>query len=175
MNAWLENTKGVNFHMKKLITVLLTSMLLITSKAYAAETLKEANTVYAKGDYALAVKLYTQLALKGEVEAQSWLAIMHDVGLGVPQDYAEAVKWYKLAAEQGHGNSQAILGLKYSSGQGVPQDVVKGHMWLNLAAAQDVAHARDVRTTEEKSMTPQQIAQAQKLASECLARKYKGC
>jgi TPR repeat protein len=161
--------------MKKPITSLLTAMLLIASSAYAAGTLKDAKVAYAKGDFALAIKLYTPLALKGDVDSQWSLGLMHDVGQGVPQDYAEATKWYKLAAEQGHIKSQAILGLMYSIGQGVPKDIIKCHMWLNLAAAQGDAHASDMRRTEEKSMTPQQIAQAQKLASECLARNYKGC
>ena len=161
--------------MKKLITALLTVMLLIASIAYAADSLKDAEIEYTKGNFLKAIKLYKPLALKGNVDAQWKLGLMHDVGQGFPQDYTEAAKWYKLAAERGHINSQAILGVMYSMGQGVPQDIIKCHMWLNLAAAQGDAHASDIRRTEEKSMTPQQIAQAQKLASECLAKNYKGC
>ncbi|CAN1520768.1 Sel1-like repeat [Methylophilaceae bacterium] len=161
--------------MKKLITSLLTTLLLIANIAYAAGTLKDAEVAYAKKDYGKAVKIYTQLALQGDVDSQKTLALLYDHGIGVPQDYAEAFKWYKLAGEQGNSNSQALLGMYYSMGQGVVQNHVKAHMWLNLAAAQDEPYARDIKETEEKIMTPQQIAEAQKLAKECLARKYKGC
>ena len=32
---------------------------------------------------------------RGDVGSQSFLAIMYEHGVGVPQDYAEAVKWYR--------------------------------------------------------------------------------
>jgi len=60
----------------------------------------------------------------------------------------------------------------YEHGQGVPQDYVSAHMWLNLAAtsrATDPA-ARDEAAKERDmlaaKMTPAQIAEAQRLASE---------
>lgn len=59
-------------------------------------------------------------------------------------------------------------------GHGVRQDYVTAHMWLNLAAARGWP-AEAGRDDVAKKMTPQQIADAQKRARECLARKYKGC
>ena len=89
----------------------------------------------------------------------------------MPQDYAKAVAWYRKAAEQGHANGQYALGLSYVNGQGVPQDYVRAHMWFNLAAsgASD-ASIRDKsvmgRNLVAAMMTPAQIAEAQRMASE---------
>jgi hypothetical protein len=100
---------------------------------------------------------------------------MYGNGKGVPQDYAEAVKWYKLAAAQGNAYAQYNLGAMYELGQGVPMDDVRAHMWLNLAAAKGEADAVKGRDIVASKMTPQQMAEAQKLARECQARNYKGC
>ncbi len=98
--------------------------------------------------------------------AQFYLGVMYDNGQGVPQDYAEAVKWYRLAAEQGYASAQNNLGAKYTMGEGVPQDYAQAHMWFNLAGAQGEIQAAENQDIVAKSMTPAQIAEAQKLASE---------
>jgi TPR repeat protein len=63
----------------------------------------------------------------------------------------------------------------YARGQGVLQDSVKAHMWFNLAAAKGDADGAHNRDSLAKRMTPQQIAEAQKMARDCLARNLKGC
>ena len=60
-------------------------------------------------------------------------------------------------------------------GQGVPMDDVRAHMWFNLAAVKGDADAVKNRDIAAKNMTPQQMAEAQKLARECQARNFKGC
>ena len=91
------------------------------------------------------------------------------------QDYAEAVKWYRLAAAQGNAIAQANLGLMYTNGQGVVQDYARAHMWFNLGAAKSNAVAVKNRDLVAKRMTPQQIAEAQKMARDCLARNFRAC
>ncbi len=81
-------------------------------------------------------------------------------------DYDEAARWYRRAAEQGHADGQFNLGLKYANGDGVPQDYVQAHMWFSLAGAQGRNQAAKNRDIVAKSMTPAQIAEAQKLARE---------
>ena len=63
----------------------------------------------------------------------------------------------------------------YHRGMGVPKDIVQGHMWLNLAASglsPDEKRDRAVRKREKiaESMTPAQIAQAQRGAAEWLEK-----
>ncbi len=62
----------------------------------------------------------------------------------------------------------------YYNGHGVPQGYVQAHMWFNLAAArydtifQSKPHdlAASNRNRVAAKMTPEQIAEAQKLARE---------
>ena len=87
------------------------------------------------------------------------------------QDYQEAVRWYRLAAEQGFASAQSNLGVMYDHGQGVPKDYVLAHMWMNLAAAKGVKEAVEGRDLLEKSMTLDELAEAQRLAREWQAKR----
>lgn len=111
-----------------------------------------------------AIKFYRREAEQGKAYAQFNLGKMYAKGKDVPQDDLEAVKWYRKAAEQGHGSAQNNLGVKYSKGEGVLQDYVQAYMWFSLAEAKRIAVGRKNRDEIEKLMTPEQIAEAQKLA-----------
>jgi len=75
-----------------------------------------------------------------------------------------------MAAEQGVAAAQGMLGTIYNLGQSVPQDYVQAHLWANLAASssQGEDHQRyaKVRDLVGKQMTPDQTAEAQRLARE---------
>jgi uncharacterized protein len=126
-------------------------------------------------DYAEAAKWYKLAAVQGYAIAQNNLGFMYDNGRGVAQDYAEAAKWFKLAAAEGYSLAQLNLGLAYQLGKEVVQDDVKAHMWFNLAASKGRIDAVSLRDRLAIKMTAEQIAQAQKLATECSARNFKGC
>ena len=102
----------------------------------------------------------------GLADAQFNLGFGTGNGEGVAQDYSEAMKWYHLAAAQGLADAQFNLGLMYANGQGVPQDDISAHLWLNLAASQGDEDARKYRDLVSARMTPDQIAEAQRLARE---------
>ena len=55
------------------------------------------------------------------------------------------------------------------------QDYTRAHMWFNLAAVTGDSVSVKNRDIVAKRMTPQQIAEAQKLARECQARNFKNC
>ena len=126
-------------------------------------------------DDAQAVKWYRLAAQQGDVVAQSNLGAMYSNGRGVVQDYAEAIKWFRLGAQQGYAPAQYNLGVMYYDGQGVVQDYVKAHSWYNLSAIKGDATSVKSRDIVAKRMTPQQIAEAQKLARDCQAQNFKGC
>jgi TPR repeat protein len=112
-----------------------------------------------------------RLAEQGDVGAQFLLGLMYEHGRGVPQDETEAVRWYRLAANQGFAVAQSNLGVMYRNGRGVPQDDVAAHMWLDLATgAQSSRYERDLYVTLRDDvaagMTPEQIAEAQRLTRE---------
>ena len=71
--------------------------------------------------------------------------------------------------------AQINVNLLYFTGQGVVQDYVRAHMWWNLAAVTGDSVPVENRDIAAKRMTPQQIAEAQKLARECQARNFKNC
>ena len=112
------------------------------------------------------MKWYRLAADQGNASAQFNLGVMYAKGEGVPQDYAEAVKWFRLAADQGDAMAQFNLGVMYAKGQGVPQDYVLAHMWFNLSAAQGDEDAVKNRDIAAGQMTPDQLAEAQRLARE---------
>ncbi len=125
---------------------------------------------YQRGDYATALKFWRPLAEKGGANAQYNLGVMYRSGQGVKQDDAEAVKWYRKAAGRGNANAQNSLGVMYGNGQGVPLDDVLAYMWFNLAAAQGHENAKESRDRVASKMTPDQIAEAQRMAREWMAK-----
>jgi len=73
---------------------------------------------------------------------------------------------YRVGAEKGDASAQFSLGYMYEIGQGVPQDYVQAYMWFNLAAARGTKGAAAWIERIAARMTPAQVAEAQKLASE---------
>jgi TPR repeat protein len=104
-------------------------------------------------------------AQKNEMHSQAVLGRAYLLGAGgLPRDMREFVHWTRRAAVQGERAAQATLGRAYIDGVGVPQDYVQAHMWFNLAAARGVGAAAKQRDEVAGKMTPDQIAEAQKLA-----------
>ena len=122
-------------------------------------------------NFAKAVKWYRRAAEQDLSAAQFSLGDMYREGQGVRQNYTTAAKWHRLAAEQGHASAQHDLGVMYHNGQGVGQDHVQAHMWLNLSSFSfPPGELRDKsvqgRDATAKLMTPDQVAEAEKLARE---------
>ena len=90
-----------------------------------------------------------------------------------------ATQWFRRAAEQGHAKAQVSLGGMYSLGKGVPENYVYAYMWVSIAASfgnKYVVELRNLlRNLVKEGMTPSQIAEAQKLARECVRKAYKDC
>ncbi len=81
-------------------------------------------------------------------------------------DYDAALQEFLPLAEQGHGQAQVNLGIMYSQGQGVSKDYVTAYMWYTLAASQGDDRAEEFKAHLEKSMTLEQLAEAQRLVRE---------
>ena len=129
-------------------------------------------------DYSKTLKWYKLSVEQGNSWAQYNLGAMYNSGEGVEQDRLQAVKLFRLAAEQGYIDAQYNLGAAYNNGQAVPQDYVRAHMWVNIATSGNSKKSEnyaEVRDSIAKKMTPDQIAEAQKRASACVAKNYKGC
>lgn len=86
------------------------------------------------------------------------------------KDYEEGVKWFLLAAQQGYVDAQIALGNFYYLGNGVPQDYAQAFAWLSMAADQGNQEAVKFYSDLLKVMTPEQIAEGQRLAREYAAK-----
>jgi len=136
--------------------------------------------MYEKGhgvaqDYAEAVRWYHQAAQQGDARAQCKLGFLYANGKGVARDYKESVRWVRLAAAQGDVDAHYNLGVHFVRGIGVSQNLIKAHMWFDIAAVSSDAIPLRNRELVAAKMTPQQISEAQNLASECQARNFKNC
>lgn len=118
-------------------------------------------------NYSEAAKWLRPPAEHGNVNAQDILANLYYK----VKDYSQALKWYRLAAEQGDRGAQHNLGALYYDGKGVPQNYVAAYMWFSLAAAQGDQDAPRIRNEVAGLMTPEQLAEAQKRASEWRPKK----
>ncbi|MDA8258986.1 MAG: tetratricopeptide repeat-containing serine protease family protein [Betaproteobacteria bacterium] len=129
-------------------------------------------------DASRAAVWYRKAADQGNAGAQNNLGAMYSQGTGVPKDAAQALAWYRKAAEQGQANAQFNLGMEYNQlkefGQlsrangksNMLRDAVQAYMWLNLAAAQGFPGADKQRENTAIFMSPEQIAEAQRLTRE---------
>ena len=77
-------------------------------------------------------------------------------------DYETAYNEWLPRAEEGDAIAQFKIGSLYLEGQGVARDYVRAHMWFTIA---DVKMALSIVSAK---MTPEQIAEAQRLAREWL-------
>jgi uncharacterized protein len=114
-----------------------------------------------------AIRLYRLAAEQGNAHSQDALGFVYLDGIGVQRDYGEAAKWFRKAADQDNIDAQFNLGEMYELGTGVPQDYVLAYMWFTLVASRGSRpYAIRARDRVVQQMTPDQIAQAEKLARE---------
>ncbi len=118
-----------------------------------------------KGDAAAFVELRKK-AEAGDAVAQHNLGLLYKNGDYVLKDTAEAIKWFRKSAGQGNAYAQFNLGMYYANGDGVLKDSVQAAAWLNNAGANGDESARSWLSEIEKTMTPDQKAEALKLARE---------
>jgi TPR repeat protein len=87
------------------------------------------------------------------------------------EDYTTAIRLLRPLGENGNVHAQWYLGLMFDMGKGVPQDFVEAHKWFDIVSKRSAdKYMRDMaikyRNSVAALMTPAQIAEAQKRASE---------
>ena len=122
-------------------------------------------------DYAEAIKWYQRAAEGGDSAGQFNLGTIYSAGHGVVEDASMAVKWWRRSAQQGEANAQYNLGANYANGNGVLENYIEAYKWISLASAQGNQVAKKWLITIEFRMAPEQIAEAQRLASEFVPRR----
>lgn len=117
-------------------------------------------------DHIKAIVLYKKSADQGSAYAQFRLGLMYRLGRGVPKNSEEAIFWYTKAASQGFTNAQSGLGTMYYLGNGAVKNLKLGYAWLSLADQQGNEIANAFIANAKNFLSPQEIKEAQKLASE---------
>jgi TPR repeat protein len=146
-------------HLKAMLSGL---ALVLSATSFAparAGPLEDGYAAFQKGDYATALRLWTQLANEGNAEAQHNLGSMYYGG----NKYEDAANWYQRAADRGIARSQRNLGGMYANGQGVSRNYVLAYKWTALAAEKGDEQAKSNLAAIAKLMTPEQVAEAQGL------------
>ena len=106
----------------------------------------------------------------GDATAQFNLGLMYAKGNGVLKNSTEAAKWYRKSAEQGDAGAQVFLSGCYYLGEGVPKDIVSAHAWANNASANGNERGKIIIGMMESMLTPEQKAEAARLAREIFER-----
>jgi TPR repeat protein len=126
---------------------------------------------------------YKKAAEQGFALAQLELGEICLTGRGLPKNDAESIKWFRKAAEQGVISAQMEVGTAYSTGwSGYPKDDVQAYFWLYLAESRSASIAASHPSSEiadtsaglaqealdlvAKRMTPDEIAEAKRLAAQ---------
>src|SRR4051794_40672706 len=105
----------------------------------------------------LLVSIGTRITRRFRSERQARRVLAHNTQrIGLRQQ--------RTAADRGDAIAQNDLGLMYAGGDGMPRDYVRAHMWLSLAIAQGHDAAERSRGEIVRSMTPEQIEEAERLA-----------
>jgi uncharacterized protein len=120
-----------------------------------------------------AVRWFLRAAGSGDTEAQTAAGHAYFYGWGVGVDLNRSAEWYRRAADQGYAEAQFQLGAMYENGFGVAQDYVEALKWSILAIArfppseaESIRLATGNRDRQSEHLSPEQIAEAERLASE---------
>ena len=90
-------------------------------------------------------------------------------------DYMPAIRLFRPLAEQGNAKAQNVLGVMFRKGEGVPKNPVRAHMWFSFAAKRGEAGAKAELREVSRTMTAQEISQAEATAKACEASNYRAC
>jgi TPR repeat protein len=116
----------------------------VFARAHPEAAVERGREAYERGDYAAALKEWSQAAASEDPEASYRLGLLCARGHGVLANLADAAAWYRRAAEEGHAAAQHQLSLLHLDGY-------RAHAsnfarWYGSAAKRDPEAADDNRT-----------------------------
>jgi TPR repeat protein len=123
LKQWLKNRASLIF-----------ALAILWPGSTVGQSLGEGMAAYDQGRYVEALSIWRPLAEDGNAMAQSLIAMIYELGEGVPRQPKLAVTWYERAARAGHPPSQYQLGRLYRDGVGVDRNAAAAFTWFSLAA-----------------------------------------
>ena len=149
--------------MRAILTAMMIVCCIMTGVA-VADPYEDGEAAYNAGQYGTAFQLFQPLAEQNDARAQLYLGLLYSEGDGVQKNPIQAVYWYRKAADQGHAGAQFYLGHMYLRGDGVAKDDMLALIWFSIAAGRGEAQAALVRDDLAKTLSPEQVADAERLA-----------
>lgn len=96
--------------------------------------LSKYRTAYKSSNYSEAFQLAADGARAGNAEAQFFLGLMYQTGLGTRVDIERAAHWYEKSAHGGDLAGQRYIGKMYYTGQGVMKNYRSAYYWFSKSA-----------------------------------------
>jgi TPR repeat protein len=90
-------------------------------------------------------------------------------------DYVPAIRVFRTLAEQGNAKAQNVLGVMFRKGEGVAKNSARARMWFSLAAKRGEAGAKAELRSVSRTMTAQEMTEADAMAKACEASNYRAC
>lgn len=124
--------------------------------ATPAERLAEAELAVRARDPQRAAAIWSELAERGNAEAQYRLGVAHRTGTGVPLDYARAVALLERASKTGHADALFALAALVQKGRGTKADRSRALALYEQAA--ELGHAGAKRKLAAIAKAPSMAA-----------------
>jgi TPR repeat protein len=112
-----------------------------------------------------AVRWLHLAAKNGNTDAMLELGKLYKTGVGALQNFEQSAKWVQLAANRGSAEGMLEVGRLYRDGIGFEKDVVRAYVWFNRAAAAQDMNAVRERENIARTLTFEQLREAQHLSS----------
>lgn len=109
------------------------------------------------------VELLRKAAEDGNAEAMVQLGRLLAAGNKTPKDVEQAANWMQLAAAMGNIQGMFELGRLYRDGTGVMRNAIRAYFWFSRAAAAHHADAMQERDELVRTMSHENLREAQKL------------
>jgi len=139
-------------------------------QGWATLTMSALGDAYACGvlcDPTESFRWHSLAAERGNTTSMVELAQLYREGSGVEKNLTKMVGWYRKAAENGNDLGKVELADCYREGLGVPRDYVQAYAWLKRCKSFMLEHfAPGKLELLAGKMTPEQVAQAERLADE---------
>ncbi len=160
---------------KTLVFIAVAALFATVQTAMADESaFDKAIHTYGCADYPKAYAMIVPLAEGGHALAQYQMGLMLEQGQGTAPNLTEAYKWYKKAADQGIADAYFALGQIYHRGVVVPVDAIQAFASFDVAAQLGHSVSGDWRGMVSNALNQADLAKAQKLAAEWLAKRPAG-
>ena len=124
-------------------------------------------THFKKGEYSKALKIWTEEADNGEVNAIYNIGLLYFFGNGVNKDLSIAYNYCKKAALKGLARAQNNLAYMYLNGMGTNKDYVNSYAW-SLIAIKHGYNSQGIKDSVKMYLTPAMLNDAERLANKMM-------